>query len=367
MDAGAVRDAVEAAVRDGVFPGAAYAYGKRDRFVSGTAGRVTYCPDTPAVDEGTVWDLASVSKVFGTTTAAMQLHDAGKLELDAPVASVLPEFGGHGKAAVTFRNLLQHDSGLAAFRPYHLQFMRAETVWNAICAEGLVYATGSDTVYSDLGMIALGKAIERLAGGEFGTHVREAVLRPCGMTTADYRPSPDLAARCAPTEPVEPWRAKLREMNGTTTEIGRMPDGVLYIQGEVHDPTATVLGGAAGHAGVFSTLGDGVAFVRRMLSGLPGVQNATRDAWTRRQSAKSTRGLGWDTRSPAPHSSAGLTFGPNSYGHTGYTGTSVWIDPDAGIWALLFSHRVHPTDDNDKILRFRPAFHNLAYPAAEAL
>jgi len=358
-----IESLLQEAIGQGVFPGACFAVGKNEQVLAqGAAGRYTYCPESPEVRLDTIWDLASVSKVVACTTAAMLLFDEGKLRLDQPVAEVLPEFAQNGKEKVTFQNLLVHDSGLAAFRPYHRTLKNAEECLAAIYAEKLQQQTGEKTVYSDLGIITLGKAIEKLSGMGLDLFTSGRIFGRLGMSDTGFRPTS--RSRCAPTENVEPWRAELRSLR--TKAVGLPPapdprsvDPALWIQGEVHDPTAMLLGGVAGHAGLFSTVGDLTQFAKMMLAKGGGlVRPATIELFTRRQDVKSTRGLGWDTKSPEG-SSAGSKFGPRSYGHTGYTGTSMWIDPDSGHFSILLTNRVHPSSENTKIIQFRPKFHDL--------
>ncbi|HEY0867387.1 MAG TPA: serine hydrolase domain-containing protein, partial [Fimbriimonas sp.] len=225
-----LRDLLEAAIGEGVFPGACYAVHRDGRTARGAVGRHTYCPDDPATRLDTVWDLASVSKVVGTTTGAMILFEEGRLELDRPVADLLPEFGQNGKEKITPRNLLVHNSGLVAFRPYHRTRSDSDQVLDAIYGEELVYETGSKSVYSDLSMIVLQKLMERISGQPLDAFLAERVFKPLGMKETGYRPDP---ARCAPTETVEPWRAELRRKRGVRLDE-------IWIRGEVHDPTATV-------------------------------------------------------------------------------------------------------------------------------
>jgi CubicO group peptidase (beta-lactamase class C family) len=347
---------IEGAIAEGVFPGACYAV------VSGETstrrhGRYTYCPESPEVQEDTIWDLASVSKVVGMTTAAMLLHDDGLLKLDEPVAQVLPEFAQNGKQAVTVRNLLIHDSGLVAFRPYHRTYTTAEAVWQAVAAEALTFPTGSKMVYSDLSMITMHKVVEKLASERMEAMLERRVWKPLGMVDTQYNPGLG-NPRCAPTESVEPWRENLRRLRNAVSAPPEFSDAAFWIQGEVHDPTATVLGGVAGHAGLFSTVGDLVKFAQMMLADGAGlIKPETVRLFTTRNGPASTRGLGWDTKSERG-SSAGSRFGARSYGHTGYTGTSMWIDPDAKVAAILLTNRVHPTSENTRIIQFRPRFHD---------
>jgi len=354
---------IREAIADGVFPGACFAIGEGYDFECRAVGAATYCPESRPATFDTIWDLASVSKVMGTTTLAMREYEAGRLDLDRPVSHYLPEFG---KPNVAVANLLRHDSGLIAFRPYHRTLTEPSQVKDAVLAEGFTYETGTKTVYSDLNMIAMQMILERVSGEPFAPTVRRALQR-LGCDEAFYIDrtleggDPGDVSRFAPTERVEDWRKALRDRRGTfrDTEFGAGNEAGEFIQGEVHDPTATVLGGVAGHAGLFATIGDVARFAAAMLDFQPAAREVI-ERFTRRQEEKSSRGLGWDTKSPTG-SSAGTKFGPRSYGHTGYTGTSVWIDPDAGRFAVLLGNRVHPTSENTKIIPFRSKFHNLAW------
>lgn len=355
------------AIHEGIFPGAVYGVGKEGRFVSGAVGNHRYDPDSPPMSFDTVWDLASVSKVIATTSATLLMVQDGKLDIEKPVASVIPEFGVNGKEKVTFRNLLVHDSGLIAFRPYHKTYTRADDVLKAIYAEKLTYETGSKSIYSDLSMILMAEAIHRLSGMSLDTFLRKRVFEPLGMKHTGYfrlaQPtftSDVVRKSCAPTEKTEEWRKNLRLVRygqeGVAEMFGRDPE---FIQGEVHDPTATVLDGVAGHAGLFSTIGDLGRYMTNFIADKPKLFDPElRNTFIRKQDAKSSRGLGWDTKSPEG-SSAGHRFGPKSFGHTGYTGTSIWCDPETGLFSILLTNRVHPTSENTRIIGFRPIFHDL--------
>ncbi len=355
------------AIHEGIFPGAVYGVRKEDRFAFGAVGHHRYDPDSPAVTQDTVWDLASVSKVIGTTSATLLLVQDGKLDIEKPVASVIPEFAVHDKEKITFRNLLVHDSGLIAFRPYHKTFTQSEDVLKAIYAEKLTYETGSKSIYSDLSMILMAEAIHRLSGLPLDRFLRQRVFEPLKMHHTGYfhLREPNFGAEvvrksCAPTEKTEEWRKSLRLRRygheGCDEIFGVDPE---FIQGEVHDPTATVLDGVAGHAGLFSTVGDLSRYMTNFMSAKPKLFDPDlRNKFIQKQDAKSTRGLGWDTKSPEG-SSAGHHFGAKSFGHTGYTGTSIWCDPETGMTSILLTNRVHPTSENTRIIGFRPVFHDL--------
>jgi CubicO group peptidase (beta-lactamase class C family) len=354
-------------IKDGVFPGACYGVFQDGKLTQGAAGTHTYEPDSVPVCLETVWDLASVSKVIGTTTATMMLVQSGMLDLDHPVCLVIPEFGQNGKEHITFRNLMVHDSGLVAFRPYHLTCGTADEVMSSIYKEKLTYETGSQTTYSDLSMILVAEAIERITKTTLDEYLKSSVFEPLGMNHTGYFRRDQQSfikevrrTECAPTESIETWRQGLREnrygREGSEAMFGREPK---FVQGEVHDPTATVLDGVAGHAGLFSTLGDLCLFlIAFMTKSQTIIDSDVFKMFTTRQETKSTRALGWDTKSPTG-SSAGAKFGSNSFGHTGYTGTSVWCDPDSQRFSVLLTNRVNPTSKNTKILAFRPKFNEL--------
>jgi len=343
---------VEAAVADHAFPGAVLAVGRNGSLVRLRAfGRLTYEPGAPPVDTEILYDLASLTKVIVTTTVAMTLVDEGRLDLDAPVRSVVPEFSGGEKDRVTIRQLLTHSGGLLWWAPLYEHLRGPRAYLERIVSMDLDYPPGSKSVYSDLGLILFGEVLERIAGESLETLGRTRVLDPLSMTHTMYRPPAALRERCAPTER-DPWRGRL-------------------LQGEVHDENAFALGGVAPHAGLFGTAGDLARFAQMLLGGgeLEGhriVSRATVELFTRRVGAPagSTRALGWDTpgdgsghRSSVPgepgYSSAGSLFSPRSFGHTGFTGTSMWMDPDRDLFVVLLTNRVHPTRENRRILAVR--------------
>jgi serine-type D-Ala-D-Ala carboxypeptidase len=359
---------VGTAIQEGVFPGAAYAVSHKGKQVHRRAqGRHTYCPESLETTEDTVWDLASVSKVVGTTTGAMLLKDEGKLNFDQPVSEIIPEFAQNDKSKITVKNLLLHDSGLVAFRAYQKTCKTPEEVIEAIYAEKLSNPIGSKMVYSDLGMITFGKIIEALSGRTFTAFLSERVFSPLGMKSTVYSPVTQIREKCAPTDAIEPWRTELRKLRGQNTpevhQLEKQPDGTSWIKGEVHDPNAMVLAGVAGHAGLFSVLNDLSKFMSMMLKRGNGlVKPETIELFTRRQGVSSSRGYGWDTN--ADHkASAGARFSEKSFGHTGYTGTSVWGDFENETFAILLTNRVQPTSDNTKIIPFRAKFHDAVYQA----
>ncbi len=332
---------VEEFVEEGAFPGGVVAVGYRGNLVHlHPFGRLTYDEDAPAVEADTMYDLASLTKVVATTTMAMILVDEGRLDLDARVQDYLPLFQGPGKESVTVRQLLTHSSGINWWAPLYQEARGPDAYLERIQAMELVYEPGTDFMYSDLGIILLGEILSRVAGQPLQEFVQERVFEPLGMTDTLYVPGPDLLSRIAPTE-YDSWRGCL-------------------VRGEVHDENAFALGGVAPHAGLFSTAGDLARFTQMLLNG--GVlehhrivSRETVELFTRLAGhGDSTRALGWDTKSPEK-SSAGMFFSPHSFGHTGFTGTSIWVDPERELFVILLTNRVYPTRDNQLIRKARPA------------
>ncbi len=333
----------------GAFPGGVVAIGYGDRLVHlRPFGRLSYAADAPTVAADTIYDLASLTKVVGTTTMAMILVDAGQLELDARVVDFLPGFIGadvepdaaQTRSAVTVRHLLTHTSGVDWWAPLYKSLQGKPAYVEHIQAMDLVYEPGSQTKYSDLGIILLGEILERVAGEPMEVFLERRVFQPLSMAETRFLPGRELIERIAPTEE-DPWRGRV-------------------LQGEVHDENAHALGGVAPHAGLFSTAGDLARFARLLVN--HGVfehhrlvSRATFDTFTRRhEDLGEGRGLGWDMKSPKG-SSAGSLFSSSSFGHTGFTGTSIWIDPERELFVILLTNRVHPSRDNNLIRKVRPA------------
>ncbi len=332
------------AVRDSVFPGAVLLVARNGVIAHFKAyGKMGYGKWDRPVPLNAIYDLASLTKVIATTTAAMLMAQSGQLDLDAAVQGYLPEFVGENKDRVTVRHLLTHSSGLPPFKRYFLENLQPGEIIDRILKEPLEYEPGTQTRYSDLGMILLGKIIEKLSGQPLDRFCHDRIFEPLGMTETFFNPPAPLLDRIPPTEN-DPWR-------------GRMVHGV------VHDENAYALGGVSGHAGLFSSARDLAIFAQMMLNGgrYDDVRLLDRkiiEEFTRRQDIVpgSTRALGWDT--PGPRSSAGRLMSRKAFGHTGFTGTSIWIDPDRKLFVILLSNRVHPTRKNRKLYRFRPKLHD---------
>ena len=350
----ALRDTVlrllERAISDSAFPGAYAVVGTHDRILASVgAGRLDWSA-SPAPDEHTIWDLASLTKVVGMTTALMQLVEEGRVELDAPVERYLTEWTGSGKDRVTVRDLLTHSAGLPAWRPLYKEAPDAASALALVVATPLDTVPGARYVYSDLGAILLGQIVERVSGEPLDVHLRRRVFEPLGMTATGFRPDASLRSRIAPTE-YDPWRQR-------------------HLRGEVHDENAFALGGVAGHAGLFSTAHDLARFAQMYLNG--GALGPRRVFTPRTMAIFTTvqdrrlshRGLGWET--PTGTNSSGRGLSPTAFGHTGFTGTSLWIDPASDLFIILLTNRVNPTRENRRIGAVRIALADAVTAALQA-
>jgi serine-type D-Ala-D-Ala carboxypeptidase len=315
---------VERGIKAGGYPGAAVVVGRKGAVVWEKGfGRVGWTSEAQAVEaDETIYDLASLTKVVGTTTAVMILFDEGKIRLDDHVVKYLPEFNGGGRELVTIRLLLEHRSGLPAGRDLWRIAHTAEEARAAALQTTLIAAPGQYYEYSDLGADVLAFMVESVTGKRLDVFLEERVFSRLGMVDTHFRPDASLRGRIAPTELTPPRGYPLR--------------------GEVHDENAYALGGVAGHAGLFSTASDLAIFAQMLLNG--GTFNGTRiladstvALFTKR--AAGTRALGWDTC--AGEFGCGKYMSANAYGHTGFTGTSLWIDPDRDMFVVLLTNRVH--------------------------
>ena len=339
----ALETLVEQSIADSVFPSASIAVVYRGDVVFHKAfGRQTYNKLSSPVDTSTMYDLASLTKPVVTTGIIMQLSEKDSLDIDAPVSRYLPEFTRNGKGNVTIKNLLLHNSGLAAHRFFIATCRTSEEVMQAIYNETLISPPGEKTTYSDLGFITLGKIIEHLTGKTLEENFHARFSQPLGMHSTRFSPPDSLLSRVAPTEEDTLWTIpKPRPL--------------------VHDHNAALLGGAAGHAGLFSTTEDLVIFVKMLMQkgqykGISFFAPSTLDRFTERHPG--SRALGWDLRSLNGRSSSGTYFSASSYGHLGFTGTSIWIDPVKDLAVITLTNRVHPSSANNKIRKFRPRLHN---------
>ncbi|MDQ3071190.1 MAG: beta-lactamase family protein [Acidobacteriota bacterium] len=342
-DAAAVLDAAVAAR---AFPGAVAETGDGNGPLWRHAtGSLTYEPTSPAATDRTLYDLASLTKVIATTSVAMRLAERGALDLAAPVSAWMPEWAAGPYAGVTVRHLLDHSAGLPAWLPlFHTSTGRDE-FRRAIAAVPPAYEPGSASIYSDLGFISLGTVVESAGGRDLGS-LFEA-FRADAALPASLTYGITAGVDVAPTE-FDPWR-------------GRM------LTGEVHDENAFALSSAAPHAGLFGTAADAGAFARVVLRTFSEVTALGTPAEmkvfaTRTGVPGSSRALGWDTM--VTTSSCGSRMSAEAIGHTGFTGTSLWIDPAIGRYFVLLTNRVHPVRENNAIRAVRRAFHDALLAAA---
>ena len=322
---------IERAIASRAFPAATIEVGRRDSVAWRAAfGTLTYAPDAAAATDDTVFDLASLTKVIATATMAMRAIDAGRLSLDARVADLLGDWRGADREAVTIADLLEHASGLTAYLPFFRDHQGRAEFERAICTLPLEYAPRLQSIYSDLGFMLLGFILEDLG------FPLDQVFRLDPI----FNPPKEWRERSAPTE-LDLWRGRL-------------------LQGEVHDENTWTLGGIAGHAGLFGTARGTGEFARMVLDGLAGGSSLANPQTLARFVQKSSvpgssRALAWDTMLPT--SSCGTLLSPRAIGHTGFTGTSLWIDPAQDLYVVFLTNRVHPTRENNAIQPVRRAVH----------
>jgi CubicO group peptidase (beta-lactamase class C family) len=347
---------VRHAIASGAFPASSIEVGHAKGAIWRDAtGRLTYDLESAPVEAETIFDLASLTKVIATTTLVMKAVDDGRLNLADPVSAWIPEWSGADRASVTIRDLLAHSSGLTAYLPFFRDHTGRFEFRHAIASLPLEYAPRSQSIYSDLGFMLLGFIIEdaqppgpafRGAPGMVDPSRAFAVQfhRLGSFFTAEplrFSPPRIWKSRTAPTE-LDPWRGRV-------------------LRGEVHDENTWALGGAAGHAGLFGTAAAVGAFARAVLRTIQGeailAHPDTFRAFIRKTDVPgSSRALGWDTMLPT--SSCGTKLSPTSIGHTGFTGTSLWIDWERDLYVVFLTNRVHPTRDNDAIRQIRPRLHD---------
>jgi CubicO group peptidase (beta-lactamase class C family) len=334
---------LQQAIADRAFPGCAVSVLHRERLVALKGlGRFTYDPGSPAVGADTIFDLASVSKVVATTPMAMLLYERGQLDLEAPVVSLLPEFAGDDprRDLVTVRMLLAHSSGLPAYERLFEQTHSRDELIRAALSTPLTADPGTRVEYSDIGFIILGELLARLADEPLDRFCQREIFGPLGMARTCYCPPAAWRAHIPPTVDDRTFRRRV-------------------VQGEVHDENASVVGGVAGHAGVFAPAADVALFANSMLNdGRPILRPETLALFTRRQPQPTgtSRALGWDT--PSQPSQSGQHLSSTAFGHLGYTGTSLWIDPGLQLAITLLTNRTWPDHTNQAIKQVRPKFHD---------
>lgn len=353
-------------IRDGAFPGGVLLIGNRAEVLYCEAfGSAQVVPELRPATVDTIYDLASLTKVVCTTTLIMQLIERGKIRLDDPVDLYFPGFAVHGKEQIRLRHLLTHCSGLPAWKPLYLLAKTNEERLAYIQQIEPEYPTGAKVVYSDLGFILLGELAARIYDRPLAEIAEEQIFLPLEMNDTRFNPSRDEWHRIAATEVNNDFET---EMSHDTAGLARR-EGVIL--GEVHDTNCYTMGGVTGHAGLFAPAHDLYRFVKMILNrgtdrGRQIVSPRTVEIMMQNYTGHlpgGNRGLGWDQ--PDEFCSGGDLLSPGSIGHTGFTGTSIWIDPSADLAVILLTNRVHPTCST-KHLRFRPLLHNLVFGSLEA-
>ncbi len=341
---------IETGVAQKAFPGASIAITHCGELVASKGiGRFTYEQNSPSVSPETIYDLASVTKVIATTAACMLLYERGVFQLEQPVVEILPEFSGHDprRKAITFRMLLAHSSGLPGYvRLFERTRTRKELIQEAMRLP-LTAAPGTRHEYSDIGFILLGVALERLTKQSLDRFCQHELFSWLGLEHTAFLPPLEWKPRIPPTVDDRTLRRRI-------------------VQGEVHDENAWVMDGVAGHAGCFATaldvavFADCLLYCKRQMG-----QSKTVALFTRRESSPpgASHALGWDT--PSPPSQSGKYFSPSSYGHLGYTGTSLWVDPERQLAVTLLTNRIWPDCSSQKIKQIRPAFHDAVVEALQ--
>jgi beta-N-acetylhexosaminidase len=342
---------LDRALADGAFPGGVLAVGWNNQLAVHPFGQLEREGEAYDVDEDSIYDVASLTKPIVTTTAVMMLAQQGHLDLDTPVQTYLPSFAAAAKsdpnptwrARVTVRMLLLHDSGLPDHRDFYKEAKGHDGILARVLAEPLVREPGTQVEYSDLGFILLGEIVQRLSGEPLDVFAKQEIFDTLGMDRSMFNPPRKLREDIAPTELDSAFRKRM-------------------IWGEVHDENAWAMGGVSGHAGLFSTAQDIAVFAQMILNGgIYGherlLARSTIQQFTARHTiGDSARTLGWDV--PQQPSSSGQYFSAKSFGHMGFTGTSLWIDPERKLFVVFLTNRVHPTRANEKIRQVRPALHD---------
>jgi beta-glucosidase-like glycosyl hydrolase/CubicO group peptidase (beta-lactamase class C family) len=366
MDPGALEaldSLILAAIADSTSPGAALAVGRRGKLVRLRGyGRLDWREDAPPATPSSIWDMASVTKVSATTSAAMILVESGRLELDAPVVKYLPWWGAGDpqKEKATIRHLLLHRAGLPPFRRFFTEIEGETAYRRAIADLPLEYTPGDSTVYSDIGLMTLAFVVEEVSGRKLDELLEERVWDPLGMQDTGFKPETELLPRIAPTEVDTTFR-------------------FTHVHGAVHDENAWAMGGVAGHAGLFSSARDMAVLAQTLLNrgvappctgeaegGVPCsfprpgpvriMAPTSVELFTRRHDTTASRALGWDT--PRSGSSSGDYLTDRAFGHTGFTGTSIWVDPELDLFVVLLTSRTNPTRDNSRHVPLREAVHD---------
>lgn len=367
IDFSAIDEIILNGIKNNAFPGAQVLIGNNDNILyQKSYGNFTYDEFSNAVTDESMFDLASLTKVIATTPAIMKLYEENKISLSDKVSKFIPEFANNGKEDITILNLLIHNSGLIAFVPFYKTYTNKQDVLNTIYNIGLDYPTGSKSVYSDLNAILLGIIVERVSGMKLNEYCDTNIFKPLGMRMTMFLPEERYKDKILPTENDTYWRNRL-------------------LQGEVHDETTAILEGVSGNAGLFSNAKDIYQYMRMLLNKgkyyNPYTRGLTEESlfdeftvnlFTRKYndiSYENSRAMGWDTKPISTTSKyripCGELISENCFGHTGFTGTSVWCDKDRNLIIIFLTNRVYPSRDNWGIRDIRPEIHNTAIQIAD--
>jgi CubicO group peptidase (beta-lactamase class C family) len=322
-------------------PGAVFASREPGHEIVVARGDAVVVPERIAATEETIFDLASLTKTLATTLLAAIEIEAGRLELDAPVSTVLDEFDRDDKRHITFRELLTHTSGLDRWAPFYVHVDDPDDVLGDIAEMALDYPTGSRVLYSDPNFITLGRALERMGGASLDRLFADRIAAPLGLVSTGFCPDLALRPRIAASEIGNEHERVMTGERGAGYTAWRK----AVIWGEVHDGNAHFLGGVAGHAGLFGTAREAAVIAEQFLPGSRLLTDEATFALFRTnftEGLESHRSIGWMLAS-SPESSAGDAMPPDAFGHTGFTGTSVWVDPHARRVNVLLTNRTHPT------------------------
>jgi CubicO group peptidase (beta-lactamase class C family) len=356
-----VTDLIRQGVEDGVFPGAVILVAKEGKVVYLRAhGHRAMIPEKSPMTKNTIFDLASLTKPLATTLVVMKMVEKGEIELDQKISGILPNASLGNKGDLTPRLLLSHSAGLADWKPFYERLRdypmrdRKKMVRQWIIEEAFAYKPGTGNLYSDLGFMLIEWIVEERTGENLVDIVRELFYQPLGLKRTLFITAQEDPSRSSVAEGGEEDFAATEEC----------PIRKRVLRGEVHDDNAWALGGYSGHAGLFSTCEEIYTIVNMLREHYLGTRfdffkpETIREFWRRQDLVEgSDWALGWDTRA-LKGSSAGKYFSRNSVGHTGYTGTSIWMDLKKDVLAVFLSNRVHPTRNNEKIKLFRPMIHD---------
>lgn len=339
------RAVVDSAISRKAFPSATLLIWQNGKILLHESfGRLAYDIASRKTDTLTLYDLASLTKPLSVTLSLMKFHSEGKIQLTDSLKQFIPEAANGGKENLTLQNLLLHQSGLIAFRRYYDCCSTETQALAKIYSDTLVKPIGEKTIYSDLNFVLLGKVVEKISGSSLSDHFTETFAKPMGLKNLMFLPPDSLSYRIAPTETDTLWKFSRPRP-------------------KVHDPTAAILGGISGNAGLFGNASD----ILKLLS--PILKNGTSDSiqfftpatieiFTTKDPRHNGRALGWDMRGESEKPSTGKYFSMKTFGHTGFTGTSVWIDPTRNLCVIFLTNRVYPTSQNRQILSVRRALHD---------